>query len=136
MNLNKQHHALNLINDYAPSQGKTTISPDVLLTIARLTTLNVTGVSRMSNLPGGVNTLFQRGSNNGVRIDIQDDMVSADLFVVVKNDYNIREVSRQIQQNVTRAIAEMVGMQVGRVNIHIEDIDYATETNPSKPLEV
>ena len=37
---------------------------------------------------------------------------------------NIREVSRNVQQNVARAIQEMVGMDVGLVNIHIEDIDY------------
>ncbi|HCB01363.1 MAG TPA: Asp23/Gls24 family envelope stress response protein, partial [Anaerolineae bacterium] len=38
---------------------------------------------------------------------------------------NIREVSRNVQQNVTRAINEIVGMDVGEVNIHIEDIDYS-----------
>ena len=30
-----------------PSKGKTTVAPEVLLSIARLTTLNVEGVSRM-----------------------------------------------------------------------------------------
>jgi len=44
--------------------------------------------------------------------------------VILKNDVNVREVSRMIQQEVNRAISEMVGMQVGRVNVHIEDIDY------------
>jgi uncharacterized alkaline shock family protein YloU len=32
---------------------------------------------------------------------------------------------------VTRAITDMVGMTVGRVNIHIEDIDF---TSPSESL--
>jgi len=35
---------------------------------------------------------------------------------------NIREVSRIIQQQVARAIQEMIGMDVMAVNIHIEDI--------------
>ena len=112
---------------YAGS-GKTTIAPEVLLTIARLTTLNVPGVSRMSNVPGGVNRLFSRGVGEGVRIDIQeDDTVYADLYVILKNDVNIRDVGRSIQQEVARAISEMVGMQVGRVNVHVEDIDYPVE---------
>jgi uncharacterized alkaline shock family protein YloU len=46
---------------------------------------------------------------------------------VLKNDTNIREVSRNIQHDVTRAISEMVGMDVGYVNIHIEDIDYPSD---------
>jgi uncharacterized alkaline shock family protein YloU len=36
----------------------------------------------------------------------------------------MREVSRNIQHDVARAISTTVGMQVGRINIHIEDMDY------------
>lgn len=112
------------------ASGKTTIAPEVLLTIARLTTLSVPGVSRMSEVSGGVNRLFKRGIGEGVRIEIKaDDSVYADLYVILKNDVNIRDVSREIQHQVARAISEMVGMQVGRVNIHIEDIDYPAEAD-------
>jgi uncharacterized alkaline shock family protein YloU len=108
--------------------GKTTIAPDVLLTIARLTTLSVAGVSRMCTTPPGVNRLFNRYFEEGVQIDIKDDgVVYADLYVIMNNDVNVRDVSRILQQKVARAISEMVGMQVGRVNIHIEDIDYPGE---------
>ena len=109
--------------------GKTTIAPEVLLTIARLTTLDVPGVSRMSPVPGGVNRLFKRGFGEGVRIDIRDDdTVYADLYIILESDVNIRDVSRLVQHRVARSISDMVGMQVGRVNIHIEDIDYPVET--------
>jgi uncharacterized alkaline shock family protein YloU len=111
------------------SAGKTTIAPEVLLTIARLTALDVTGVSRMSMVPSGVNRLFNRKYGEGVRIDISDDIVSADLYIILKNDVNIRDVSRNIQYQVARAISDMVGMQVGCVNIHIEDIDYPLVEN-------
>lgn len=109
--------------------GKTTIAPEVLLTIARLATLDVPGVSRMSPVPGGVNRLFKRGFGEGVRIDIRDDdTVYADLYIILENDINIRDVSRLVQHRVARSISDMVGMQVGRVNIHIEDIDYPVES--------
>lgn len=115
------------MNDETGAPGKTTIAPEVLTTIARLTTLSVEGVSRMCAVPVSVNRLFSRGIDEGVRIDVQNDTVYADLFIILKNGVNIREVSRSVQTQVARAISEMVGMQVGRVNIHIEDIDYPQE---------
>jgi uncharacterized alkaline shock family protein YloU len=111
-----------------PTQGTTTIAPDVLLTIAQLTTLNVNGVSRLGHVQTPVNQLLKRTQKReGVSIEVADDMVYADIYVVLKNDVNVRDVSHNIQHEVARAISEMVGMTVGRVNIHIEDIDYPME---------
>jgi uncharacterized alkaline shock family protein YloU len=121
---------------YHQGKGKTTIAPEVLLTIARLTALEVPGVSRMSNVPGGVDRLFQRGYGEGVQLNIRDDVVYADLFLVMNSGFNVRDVSRQVQRSIARAISEMVGMQVGRVNIHIEDIDYQMEIANNLPREV
>src|SRR5512136_2695243 len=107
------------------SQGSTTIAPDVLLTIAQLTTLNVNGVSRLGHVQTPVNQLLKRTQKReGVSIEIVDDVVYADIYVVLKNDVNVRDVSHNIQHEVARAISDMVGMTVGGVNIHIEDIDY------------
>jgi uncharacterized alkaline shock family protein YloU len=109
---------------YNDTPGKTTVSPDVLCTITRLAALSVPGVGRMAPVPGGVNRLLRRGTNDGVRIEVQENTVFADLFLVLKQDVNIREVSRNVQHQVARSIQEMVGMEVGHVDIHIEDIDY------------
>lgn len=117
------------------NQGKTTIAPEVLLTIAQLTSLEVPGVSRMGAVPPSMERLFQRGYGEGVRVDIREDVVHIDLHLVLKKDFNIRDVSRQVQHDVARAVSEMVGMQVGRVNIHIEDIDYSQEPEQSQPAE-
>lgn len=123
----------NQITDYGHCKGKTTIAPEVLLTITRLTTLEVPGVSRMSNQVGGVNRILKRGVGEGVFIDVRNDVVYADLYIVLHNGVNIREVSRQVQRNVARAITEMVGMQIGRINVHVEDIDYPEPKEPSIP---
>ena len=107
------------------TQGKTTVAPEVLTTIARLSALSVPGVSRLAPVSGGVNRFFKRGSGDGVRIETEENTVFVDLHLILREEVNIREVSRNVQQNVARAIQEMVGMDVGHVNIHIEDIDYA-----------
>ena len=102
--------------------GKTIIAPDVLLGIARLSALGVPGVARMSPVPGGVNRLFRRGIGDGVRIEVKDQAVSVDLYLVVNPDTQLQDVSRAVQSEVARAIQEMVGMVVLSVNVHIEDV--------------
>lgn len=116
------------MNEIETPHGKTTIDPDVLLTIAQLSTLKVDGVSRLSHVQTAVNQLLKRTQRReGVLIEVVDDVVYIDLYVVLKNDVNVRDVSHNIQHEVSRAISEMVGMTVGRVNVHIEDVDYPLE---------
>ena len=104
--------------------GKTTIAPDVLLNIARLTALSVPGVNRLSTPPGGMDRIFKKPAVDGVRITVEGNIVYADLYLVMNNDVNVREVAHAVQAQVSRAISDMVGMDVGRINIHIEDIEY------------
>ncbi len=110
------------MTDYR-SKGKTTLAADVILIIARMAALEVEGVYGLAAVRGGVNRLFGRG-HDGVRMEIEDDNVFVDIYLVLKNDVNIREVSRKVQLQVARAIIEMTALEVGHVNIHIEDIHY------------
>ena len=118
-----------MTDTYSP--GKTTVSPDVLVTIARLSALSVPGVSRMAQVPGGVNRLFRRGTGDGVRMEVKDNLVTANLYLILKQHVNIREVSRNVQHQVARALQEMVGMDIGGIEIHIEDIDADEEARPA-----
>jgi uncharacterized alkaline shock family protein YloU len=106
------------------SFGKTTIAPEVLITIARMSALNVPGVSRMAPIPGGLNRVFKKGTNEGVRAEIEDGLAYLDLYLILKQDVNVREVGRQVQQVVSRSVSEMLGIEVGHVNIHVEGVDY------------
>lgn len=96
----------------------TTIAPDVLHSIARLTALQVPGVHDTAVRRMG------RASDEGVQVAVQDGIVDVDLHLVMDADVNLRQVSREVQAAVSRAISEMVGMVAGRINIHIEDIHY------------
>jgi len=107
------------------SQGKITIAPEVLITIARLNTLNIPGVSSLAVNTGGVNRWFDKGLSEGVHIDVEDNKVYADIFVILKPDTNVIDTSHAIQHQVARAISEMVGMEVGKVNIHVEDVELS-----------
>ncbi len=108
------------------SPGKVTIAPEVLVTIARLTTLDIPGVHHMSTAwMRDVNRfLGNTGVDDGVRVRVEDGRVSVDLYVVVEHDVSMLQLGRRIQAEVTRAIEEMVGMEVKEVNVHIEDVHY------------
>ena len=106
--------------------GKTTIAPEVLISIAQLATVSVEGVSRLTAGPVEVNRLFKKGSSRCVNVTIEDNVVYTDLYVILKKDVNVRDVCKTIQNQVARSINEMVGMEVGRVNVHVEDIDFSS----------
>ena len=103
---------------------RVTVAPEVLITIAKLTALGVPGVRKVAPVSGSVNRLFKKGTGDGVRIEVEDNTIYIELHLILNQDVNIREVSRNVQKNVARAIEEMAGMDVGYVNINIENIDY------------
>ena len=105
-------------------RDSTVIAPSVLVTIVRLTALREAGVAGMAPVPGGVNRLFRRGIGDGVRIELRDGRVAADLYLTLAPDTNVRQVSRAVQAAVARALEEMAGMTAERVDVHVEDIDY------------
>ncbi|OGO16636.1 MAG: hypothetical protein A2Z14_18310 [Chloroflexi bacterium RBG_16_48_8] len=105
--------------------GTTTIAPGVLVTIARLSALSVEGVAGMAaRVPSGMNRFLRRGTGEGVEVQVDNGSVSVDLYLVLKQDTYVRDVSRNVQTEVARAIEDMVGMDVKRIDIHIEDIGY------------
>jgi len=105
--------------------GKTTIAPEVLATIIKLTALQIDGVSRLAQIPSSMNTLFSRNREDGVEITVEEDgRVYADLHLILNDKAVIREPSKKVQNEVSEAISKMVGMDVGTINVHIEDIDY------------
>ena len=104
--------------DDTTSSGKITIAPDVLATVARLTTLAIPGVARMVS-PPGVRRLL---GLNGVKIDVEADRVRVELHVVAEPGVSMLKLGRQVQAEVTRAIQDLVGMSAEAVDVFIEDV--------------
>lgn len=106
-------------------QDTITIAPSVLITIAQHAATQVIGVSHMGTVPVNMGRLFQGATMaSGVVLKIDNNRVMVDTYVVVLPDVDIRAVSANVQQAVTRAIQELVGMDVDGVNVHVEDVNY------------
>lgn len=112
------------MTDETTRQGKTTIAPDVLISIARLSALSVPGVHRFVENPKDVSGLFKSKKHNGVVIEVEGNTVYADLYLILKGNMNVKSVCENVQTHVAREISQMVGLEVGRINIHVEDIFF------------
>ena len=66
----------------------------------------------------------------GVEVEVADDQVAVDVYLVARRDVDLLQMGRQLQSDVTRAIEDIVGMDVREVNVHIEDV--ATELPQGK----
>jgi uncharacterized alkaline shock family protein YloU len=79
----------------------------------------------MASFKGSFEKILGKEDYEGVKVQIRDNMVFVEIFVVLISGLNVRDISREIQSRVSRAISEIVGMEVGGVNIHIMDIDFS-----------
>lgn len=104
-------------------EGKVTIAPTVLTAIVRQTTLEQRGVSRFAALPAKMRGLLAgAASDEGIFIAITDDGVRVELHVVAESGRNMLKLGAELQGNITRAMEEMVGMQVAAVDVFIDDV--------------
>ena len=104
--------------------GEIRIADEVVAIIAGIAAMEVQGVASL----GGswtrelIARLGRKDLSKGVRVEITEDGVLADLTVHVKYGFSIPDVSRQVQDKVTSAIENMTGLSVLEVNIRIAGV--------------
>ena len=105
--------------------GLITISEDVLLKVAGYAALECYGIVAMSSKrakDGFVEWLGRENLTNGVQINITDEGIDIDLFIIVEYGISIVEVCKIIKSQVCYKIENMTGARVRRVNISVEGI--------------
>lgn len=106
--------------------GKVTIAPNVLVTIVQKTADAVPGIAQLSErVPGVKRFLGLHTVGQGVEVNVLDNRVGVDIYLIAKRNVDLLQMGRKLQHEVSRAIQDIVGMDLGEINIHIEDI--ATE---------
>ena len=112
------------MSEFDHPQGKITVSPGVLMAIAHMSARGVAGVRSVGRVQSPRAGMFRGRTASGVSLVNQDGVITGDMYLVVRAGFNVREVCRDVQQQVARALQEMAGMSVARLDIHVEDIDY------------
>ncbi len=67
--------------------GQTTVAPEVLIDIVRLSALSVEGVSHLSDAAGEINRLFSKSVGEGVYIVLEDDVVNTTIYLVQYSEF-------------------------------------------------
>lgn len=116
------------------SLGEINIAPDIIATLAALTTMKVEGVSGMAGLPqASLGTIIgRRELNKGVKVDLKDKTVSVEISVIVNIEATIIEVAKIIQREVKRVIEEKTGMTVNKVDINVREVAYSEKEEEIK----
>ena len=111
--------------------GNIKISNEVVSTIAGIAATEIDGVSCMysSFVNGFAQKLgAKKNLSKGVKVDMEENNVSIDLYIVVDYGVKIPELAWSIQENVKSNVEAMTGMNVTKVNIHVEGINFETDT--------
>lgn len=100
--------------------GAIQISEDVVASIASTTASEVEGVSAM--MGGSVGG--KKMPAKGVRVEMDDDGIVVNLFIVVRYGSAIGDVAKRAQQVVRTALEGMTGFKVTAVNVHVGGIGF------------
>lgn len=107
-----------------------TISEDVIGIIAGLAAAEVEGVSGMTlGFVDGINQIL--GSNKkyskGVKVELENNEVVINLYVIVKYGVKIPDVAFSIQNSVKGSVETMTGLTVKSVNINVQGVTFEKE---------
>ncbi|MEG0750835.1 MAG: Asp23/Gls24 family envelope stress response protein [Oscillospiraceae bacterium] len=98
--------------------GKLKISQDVVASIAKFATLEVDGILSVSASNLGVRGLINRVSYaRPIKVELDDEVVSVEISVIVKYGQKIPQVASAVQRNVKNAIQSITGLAVSRVDV-------------------
>jgi uncharacterized alkaline shock family protein YloU len=106
--------------------GATRVANDVVAWITALTALQVDGVHAMYR-PSGQSIdriLRRRVAHRGVRVELRDDGLFIDLWIVIRAGANVAAVGAQVQRAVADAIERMLGMNLSAVNVFISEVVF------------
>lgn len=111
------------------SEDKIRIADEVIATIAGIAAAEVENLASMSGgfVDGIAGMLGRKNLGKGIRVEIRENDVSIDMYIVIQYGCKIHEVARDIQVKVRDAVEMMTGLQVAQINIHIVGISIDKE---------
>lgn len=118
---------LNVTND--SSLGKVEIAPEVIEVITGIAASEVEGLSTMRGnfATGVVERLGKKSHGKGVKVDITENGILIDLYVVLNFGVSIPEIAQRLQTNIKQTIKNMTALDIDEINVHVVGIQMKPE---------
>lgn len=105
--------------------GELTVAEDVITDLAgyaALESYGVVGMAAPSLTEGIANLLPASRLRRGINIEMIDDMLEVDLYIIIEHGTNIAEVSRMLADKVKFALEDGAQLPVREVRIHVQGV--------------
>lgn len=116
--------------------GKVEIAPEVIEVIAGLASTEVEGVAAMrGNFAAGVvEKLGKKNHGKGVKVELTEEGIVLDIYVLMHFGVSIPLVAQKIQDNIRQALLTMTGLELKEVNVHVVGVTFETTKPETESL--
>lgn len=105
--------------------GRIQVSPRAISSIAAHAVLRCYGVVGMATatLRDGIAEILQvENLHRGVGVQVVDEQIVIDLYVVIEYGTRVSEVARNVMESVKFSVEQALSMPVAQVNVHVQGI--------------
>lgn len=116
--------------------GKVEIAPEVIEVIAGIAATEVEGVAAMrGNFAAGVvERLGKKNHGKGVKVELTNEGIVVDVYVLMYFGVSIPSVAQRIQDNIRQALFTMTGLDLKEVNVHVVGVTFDTQKTEVEPI--
>lgn len=114
--------------------GKVEIAPEVLEVIAGIAATEIQGLYAMrGNFASGVAERFGKKSHSkGVKVDLTENGVSIDIYVILKFGQPIPKVAQALQTSIRQTVYSMTAIHLQEINVHVVGVQMEDDTEDSE----
>ncbi len=104
--------------------GKIEIAPEVIEVITGIAASEVEGISEMrgSFASDVVERFGKKSHGKGVKVELTEDGIAIDLYVVIKFGVSIPKVAEMLQTNIRQSLKNMTALDTKEINVHVVGI--------------
>jgi uncharacterized alkaline shock family protein YloU len=111
------------------SSGAINIAPSAVAMVAGIAAMQCFGVIGMASrsIQDGIAELLNAKENltKGIIVEFEDDQVYVNLYTIVEYGMGIREIAKNVIENVKYAIESQLGLDVAEINVIIQGVRAA-----------
>ncbi len=105
--------------------GRIEVSPQAIAGLAATAVLEcygVVGMARPTPYSGFAEVLQREHHRRGVRVNVNNERITIDLYVVFEYGVRISEVAQNIMENVKFRVEKALGIPIDAVNVHVQGL--------------